>query len=71
MNDIKPCPFCGSLELDIQTSTEDREGVPANVVCTDCGCSGPWAYLRPEVLESARNKNVIPARLIKLWNDRK
>ena len=70
-DDIKPCPFCGGNDLTVQRSTEDREGVPANIICQDCGCAGPWDYLRPEVLESASNKDTIPVRLIKLWNERK
>jgi Lar family restriction alleviation protein len=68
---IKPCPFCGGNDLNIQHSTEDREGIPSNIICQDCGCAGPWAYIRPEVLESALNKDRIPTRLISLWNDRK
>ena len=71
MSDIKPCPFCGGNDLNVQHSTEDREGVPSNIICEDCGCAGPWAYIRPEVLESAANKDRIPVRLINLWNDRK
>lgn len=68
---IKPCPFCGGNDLNVQHSTEDREGVPSNIICEDCGCAGPWAYIRPEVLESASNEDRIPAGLINLWNDRK
>jgi len=70
-DDIKPCPFCGGNELTVQHSTEDREGIPANILCQDCGCAGPWVYLRPEVLESASNADRFPVRLIKLWNERK
>ncbi len=70
-NEIKPCPFCGGNDLNVQHSTEDREGIPSNIICQDCGCAGPWAYLRPEVLESACNEDRIPVSLIKLWNERK
>lgn len=44
----KPCPFCGGRDLDIQTSTEDSEGIPMNVICNDCGARGPWLYV-PDV----------------------
>lgn len=43
---VKPCPFCGSQDLDIQVGTEDKEGFPTNVVCVDCGACGPWVYKR-------------------------
>jgi Lar family restriction alleviation protein len=68
--EIKPCPFCGSADLSIQTSTEDREGVPSNVVCQDCGCAGPWAYLQRKTISVAWDNNAIPAKLIKIWNER-
>jgi Lar family restriction alleviation protein len=71
MIETKPCPFCGGSDLSVQQSTKDREGIPANIICQDCGCAGPWDYIRPEVLESALNKDLIPLRLIKLWNERK
>jgi Lar family restriction alleviation protein len=69
--EIKPCPFCGSSDLSIQTSTKDREGVPSNVVCQDCGCAGPWAYLKSQEIDAAWLDNTIPKELIKLWNERK
>jgi Lar family restriction alleviation protein len=69
--EIKPCPFCGGNDLAVQHSTEDREGVPANLICQDCGCAGPWTYLRPERLESDLNNDRLPAQLKALWNERK
>lgn len=42
--DLLPCPFCGSTNIEIQISTPDREGVPTNLMCSDCGASGPWEY---------------------------
>ena len=41
---LLPCPFCGSTNIEIQISTPDREGVPTNLMCSDCGSSGPWEY---------------------------
>lgn len=70
----KPCPFCGSNNLEYQISTEDREGIPTNILCEDCGCAGPWIYLKPSEIEvgsfddnSVRN---LPKRALELWNGR-
>ena len=42
---MKPCPFCGETEdLEFQTQTPDREGIPTNVTCGFCGACGPWVY---------------------------
>jgi Lar family restriction alleviation protein len=70
-NNIKPCPFCGGEDLTFQTSTEDREGVPANIICQDCGCAGPWEYIKREAIDNAWENNTIPSKLIELWNGRK
>ena len=68
--DIKPCPFCGSTDLNISMSTEHRKGVPANVYCHDCGCVGPLAYVKRELIEQFWDDFIFPAKLIKLWNKR-
>lgn len=44
MIELKPCPFCGSDEIDFQWGTTDREGTPLNAYCFNCGVSGPWIY---------------------------
>jgi predicted nucleic-acid-binding Zn-ribbon protein len=47
---IIPCPFCGSTELESrQIDIPDREGVPMAVLCPDCGCVGPWIYIKQEL----------------------
>ena len=68
---LKPCPFCGSNDLNVQHSTEDREGVPANVICHDCGCAGPWTYLKRDLIEQFWDDFAFPTKLVKLWNERK
>ncbi len=68
--DIKPCPFCGSTDLNISISTEHRKGVPANVYCHDCGCVGPLAYFKRDLIEQFWDDFIFPTKLIKLWNKR-
>jgi Lar family restriction alleviation protein len=62
----KPCPFCGSDELDYRICTEDREGIPTSIMCMDCGSIGPSIYLKKSELERE-----LPARALELWNNRK
>lgn len=74
----KPCPFCGSSDIQYQTSTEDREGFPTNIMCGDCGCAGPWVYIKESELEKdMRWRKVndewvqgLPVRALELWNAR-
>ena len=41
---LKPCPFCGSTEIETYCQTADREGTPRGHFCADCGAYGPWEY---------------------------
>jgi Lar family restriction alleviation protein len=41
---LKPCPFCGNSSIETQVCMKDREGTPTNMVCADCGATGPWEY---------------------------
>lgn len=59
---LKRCPFCGSSDLETQIGTEDREGVPANIICSECGACGPWAYVRGD--------KYLSDEVVKLWNTR-
>lgn len=63
---INPCPFCGSDDLARQISNEDREGIPTNIICCECGASGPWIYCSKEELDAEE----LPGTALKLWNDR-
>ena len=38
----KPCPFCGSMDLDPSGGEEDTEHW---IVCNDCGAQGPYATI--------------------------
>lgn len=42
--ELSACPFCGGTDLEVQFGTEDREGYPKCMVCTNCGACGPYAY---------------------------
>ena len=42
---VKPCPFCGCTVVEFQSGVKDREGIPMNAVCVDCGAAGPWVYV--------------------------
>lgn len=38
-NEISPCPFCGSIELEpVQTENDDYQ-----IYCHDCYATGPQA----------------------------
>ena len=65
----EPCPFCGSLDLTYQISTEDREGIPCNISCQDCGANGPWVYVSEEEIDLEPEE--LPISPLKLWNKRK
>lgn len=56
---LKPCPFCGSDDLEIN-------GSPAMfwVTCNKCNCEGPYFTNRGEVM---RSKN----KAAEWWNERK
>ena len=58
-----PCPFCGSVEVEVVTGTEDREGYPSNLTCSDCGANGPWTYCK-----DPHDKDY--PKLLKQWNTR-
>ena len=45
-SEINPCPFCGSVEVEVVIGTQDREGYPSNLICSECGAAGPWIYCK-------------------------
>lgn len=64
MNDnVVPCPFCGSVEVEVVTGTEDREGYPSKLTCSDCGANGPWIYCKDPLDKDYHE-------LLKQWNTR-
>ena len=58
MIELKPCPFCGSEDVDGGEFLPF--GIPSvvpMVACDNCGCRGPFAATEEEAIEK--------------WNDRK
>lgn len=64
----KPCPFCGSYELEYQIGTTDKEGTPTNIMCTKCGSTGPQVYLSEKELSCKEDE--LPERALQEWNSR-
>lgn len=60
IQELKPCPFCGGTEIELSCGTPDREGIPKQMNCTECGASGPWDYATEESTEQQ----------VKDWNTR-
>ncbi len=55
---LKPCPFCGSVELAVGiTDVIDREGLPCHIYCDDCGARSGCAYLPNELMLMQDNWN--------------
>jgi Lar family restriction alleviation protein len=40
--ELKPCPFCGGEELEIEIDDVYNEINPVYVVCRGCQADGPW-----------------------------
>ena len=49
-----PCPFCANKEVSLQAGMLDREGIPVNLVCDDCGARGPVEYSKPDACEDTQ-----------------
>jgi Lar family restriction alleviation protein len=60
--EIIPCPFCGSVDIDFQYGDTDREGTMCNVICADCGATGPWIYVDPNKFHKCE--------VVEQWNKR-
>jgi len=52
--ELKPCPFCGMDWLEVHVKGSER-GPAYQVVCSECGASGPVAEREREVAMTAWN----------------
>jgi len=62
MDEVKPCPFCGSSE--VTEIIQDHEQIA--VVCINCGSRGPGAYIP----EKGINLDSYIENAYKAWNRR-
>lgn len=46
--ELKPCPFCGGTEIDMEDNAYMR--------CTSCGASSGWKYDPVEAIEAWNNR---------------
>lgn len=54
--DVKPCPFCGGLDIDIKI--KDSGNIMLH--CTNCGALGPnWDYREERAIFSWNDRPVI------------
>ena len=63
VNNVVPCPFCGSVEVEVTTGTKDREGYPSHLTCAECGAGGPWIY--------CKDPDKDYHNILKQWNTRR
>jgi len=61
MTELKPCPFCGSVNVSLYTAI-GWTGDTAHVVCIDCGASSKMIFNYS--VETAKKKAV------RNWNRR-
>ena len=50
MEELKPCPFCGSEHVVCTKPTTWQ------VWCMDCKCIGPWKTERKDAIEAWNNR---------------
>lgn len=61
----KPCPFCGSTDLDPAGGEEDTEHW---VECTECGAQGPYTTIGCR--DPDEDEIDLDAEAVALWNKR-
>lgn len=59
---LKPCPFCGSLNLKTTTTTMGHGNLTCCIQCYRCGCCGP------DDMTAAYNNTKMSIE--ELWNER-
>lgn len=60
-NDLKPCPFCNSPDVEVRESITD-----AMMACNNCGCRTGFVYLGASDASNAAKLR----ELVEVWNAR-
>lgn len=59
MEELKPCPFCGSNEILVHASHfAMQDGPRYRVRCKRCSCELTWSFTSMEDLTAAWNRRV-------------
>ena len=70
----KKCPFCHSLNIHSRiVDIIDREGLPVQLYCDDCGASGGCDYTREYSINERGQPELtqdLPTEALKVWNTR-
>lgn len=53
MNELKPCPFCGSSDVSIEPLASISNQALRRVLCQDCAAEGPLALVRQGIEDEA------------------
>jgi Lar family restriction alleviation protein len=61
----KPCPFCGSTDLDPSGGDQDAEHW---IVCNACGAQGPYATIGCR--DPDEEEVDLESEAVELWNKR-
>lgn len=73
MSKLKPCPFCGSENIDISDKTTTigiKRKRHVACYCKDCHCYGPRLICKEDGLYSNRSVDGSKEKAIKAWNKR-
>ena len=63
MDELRPCPFCGSKKV---VYMHDLEGVPNGIFCGHCKAFVKW----PITMNAKETFGEVMARFAEMWNAR-
>jgi hypothetical protein len=61
---MKPCPFCGSLKVEVEIEYQGDTAWSGWAFCMECSCRGPEIYYRH------CSKDELRAAAMGVWNVR-
>jgi Lar family restriction alleviation protein len=71
MTKLKPCPFCGSDDIEITRQPEFDDSSKVKVGrCMDCGTYGPWTNNNADELWNKRVEHLNIVKFSEEWNRR-